>query len=357
MNSQSIYMDSLNLLHLNNHTPVNRICDIHKNHNDFVKDLQYTIGKPIYNMDAGLYKIIFDGIEYIIDVYFKLTESNFLMINSKYDITIYVAGNPYPVIPYKINSTNNGSSYEINTVNSDIDTVVISGAEKRIEYLTFRSQHGSDNDIVEIPLKYSLGKLKNGLTDYFIINTAQQTAHIILNTYKEMLTNGLDYNYVEELSDRVEANTKDYYIFFINRQIIKISGDIYCTDFKPTTYNKLISNETITENYIATGTYLNNNGIWLKIKKSLFNITDKELEYNGTDIIVNRFRKWIKGRMQSNPIYVEYELSNTIFSTILIDDYHIKTWYPNTTISLENNYDFSIFYKSLKSGGENNALE
>ena len=60
-------------------------------------------------------------------------------------------------------------------------------------------------------------------------------------------------------------------------------------------------------------------------------------------------QKWVTAQaISDNPIYIEYEISNTIYNTILIDEYHVKTWYPNTTITVDGNNGFSIFYKALK---------
>ena len=59
-------ISALKLIHTLNRTQINRFCDIHNDHVNLIKTLDYTIGESIYDLHAGLYKVIINNIEYII---------------------------------------------------------------------------------------------------------------------------------------------------------------------------------------------------------------------------------------------------------------------------------------------------
>ena len=51
-------ISALKLIHTLNHTQTNKFCDINTDHLDLIKTLDYTLGKRIYDLRAGLYKIV-----------------------------------------------------------------------------------------------------------------------------------------------------------------------------------------------------------------------------------------------------------------------------------------------------------
>lgn len=344
-------ISALKLIHTLNHTQTNNFCDIHDNHVSFIKTLDYKIDERIFNLSAGLYKIVFDNAEYIINVYFDLSNGDFLLIKNKDHITLHMAGStPYPLIPYRINSIKDiTSSCNISSVNNNIDAIVIGGKTNylgnpsldnpskinRITSLNINTKSGSDSDSLDILLTHTLGELPNGVKDYLIINSDQMIAQYTINTSKEVLSGGLNWEYKEEYSDN------DYYVFFAKYSNVKpneTADSIRCSHFDSVSYNDLI-NKSIKKNCIATDNELN--GIWIKLAASV-------LDIHGDKDFGVEMQKWIFNRATSdNPIYIEYETCNTIYSTSLIDKYHVKTWYPNTTISINN--AFSVFYKALKS--------
>jgi hypothetical protein len=347
-------ISALKLIHTTNHTQSNRFCNINNNHLDIIKPLDFKLGKRIYNLNAGLYSIVIDGVTYIIDVYFDLSNGDFFIIKNKDCITLYMAGStPYPITPYKVNSieNNNTSLYNIESVNNHIDMIIVSGDTKytgepsldnpatinRIPSININTEHGSESDSITIPFKHTLGSLPNGAKDYTVINTDQLITHNIINTDKEVLSGGLNWKYMEEYSDT------NYYVFFTEYPNIKNSNNsesIRCSHFKSVPYNELINFNT-KKNCIATSSDDNTNGIWIKIATSV-------LDIHGDKNIVDEMKRWIRIQAISiNPIYIEYELTDTIYDTVLIDEYHVTTWYPNTKVTFNNNA--SIFYKALKS--------
>lgn len=350
----------LKLIHTFNYTETNRFCDIHVGHLEVIKTLDYTIGERIYNLRAGLYKIIFDDNEYIIDIYFDLNNGDFFIIKNLYDIKIYMAGStPYNIIPYKINSTRGISSpLDIETVNDSIDVIIIGGntdfvnsdgtaakgsiqnpvdINRRLS-INISTKSDSKSHSLNIPLKHSLGRLPNGARDYIVINTEQLIAHDIINTSKEVLSGGLNWQYEEDYS------TSEYYVFFAEYSNVKLNNSEYsirCSHFESVSCDTLLKIST-EKNCIATSYGSYGNGIWIKIDASI-------LDIHGNKDFGEEMKKWIISQAVSdNPIYIEYQISDTICNTILIDEYHAKTWYPITNITIDGNSGFSIFYKALK---------
>lgn len=348
-------ISALKLINSTNHTHTNRFCDINNEHVNFISRLNYTIGERIYNLKAGLYAIEFNNNRYIIHIYFDLVNGDFLVIKNQYNITIYMAGsNPYHIIPYKINSDKDiTSEHNIESINDNLDIIVASGETtftgtpsinnpvdiSRLSSINLSTSSSSNNDSINIPLKYTLGKLANGARDYIIINTDQLIASNIINTSREVLSGGLNWQYKQEYSN------SNYYVFFAKYNNVKLNNDrnaIRCSHFYSESCTSLLDKNT-TNNLIATSYGEYGNGIWIKISSS-------ELEIYNDEDIGRRMKKWITNKDTSdNPIYIEYEISKTIHDIILIDEYHIKTWYPNTKININNNCKISIFYKALKS--------
>lgn len=370
------YIDALNLIHSTNHTKVNRLSNININHIGIIKQItDYEIGEKIENLDAGLYKVLIDGNDYIIDIYFKMSNDDYLIIKDKNNISLYIEDNKYPIIAYLYNETEiPGELY--NTVNSHIDCITVIGNTKsntpsldkpvtidRITQLNIKSEYESNSDEVIIPLKYSLGKLPNGAYDYIIINSEQMIVHNIINTRKEILSAGLNWQYKKEYSNN------NYYVFFANKSNIKAnngSDSIRCSHFESVSYDRL-KNANTNKNCIAVSNDYYNNGIWIKINKNVLDINiSEDNEYIDYDsVVLDEMKKWISYQSTSeNPIYIEYQLSDTIYNSIILDKeytgnniftdkYYIKTWYGNNTIiSIDTNLestscDFSVLYKSL----------
>jgi hypothetical protein len=347
-------ISALKLIHTFNHTQTNRFCNINNDHINIINTLEYTIDERIYDLKAGLYKIIIDNTEYIIDIYYDLSNGDFLVIKNKDTITLYMAGStPYPIVPYKINNIyNDKSEYTIDSVNDSIDITIISGNTNyagnpslnspakinRSAGININTKFGEKYNSLNISFKYTLGKLPNGVKDYIIINSDQLIAHNIINTSKEVLSGGLNWEYKQEYSN------SEYYVFFTEYPRVKsnnTSDCIRCSHFEPVAYNELLSTST-KKNCIAVSDDSHNNGIWLKIAVFV-------LDIHGDKNISDEMKKWIRIQSASeNPICIEYQLTDTMYNTILIDEYHMTTWYPNTTITFNSDYDVSVFYKALK---------
>lgn len=301
-------IDALKLIHSINHTSISRRCKINSNHSNLFETI---IDKDI--------TLNYENIgEYI-----NGKSTSFHSVNSNLDCLV-ITGNT--------NATNN-----ISTIDNPIDI-------DRISFINIKTKNIDNEDINDnklIPLKYSLGKMPNGTTDIAIFNFEKLNVTIILNTHKELLPGGLNW----QLKD-LYCND-DYYVFFASKPNVKTSVDnksIRCTHFDSVPFNDLID-KTMNNNCISVSDDTNENGIWIKLNKSTFDVS-------GNKNIANEFKKWILNKSVSyNPIYIEYELTDSINTNILIDDYVIKTFFTITNITVESNLkdtnvDFSIFYKA-----------
>lgn len=347
-------ISALKLIHSLNHTQTNNFCDININHDNLIKNLNYTLNERIYNLHAGLYRISINNIEYIIDVYFDLSNGDFLVIKNENDIKLYMAGSTvYYITPYRINSVQNiSSSHYVDSINNNIDIITVTGETdfigtpnldnpakiNRITSFNIKTNLAENSDELTVSLKHTLGKLPNGAKDMIIVNADKFIAHDIINTSKEVLSGGLNWEYKESYSDT------EYYVFFAKYKNVKFNNtanSIRCSHFESISCDDLLDKNT-RKNCIATSYSDYENGIWIKIASSV-------LDIHGDKDFGKEMGKWIMTQaVSNNPIYIEYEITNTIYNTILIDKYRVKTWYPNTTITLNNNYEFSVFYKAIK---------
>ena len=347
-------ISALKLIHTLNHTQTNRFCDINNDHLNFIETLDFIIGERIFYLKAGLYKIVVNNNEYVIDVFTNLSVGDYLIIENENTIKLCISGKLYPIVSYKINSiTNIKSSYNIESINNSIDIIMVAGITTytgtpslksparigRIAVINSITRSGSNSDSLRIPLKHTLGGLPNGSRDCIIINADQLIAHDIINTSREILSGGLNWEYKEAYSD------SEYYVFFAEYDNVKYNASntgMRCSHFEVVPCGQLINNSTKKNCIAASYDTYGPKGIWIKIAASV-------LDIHGDKDFSSEMKKWILAQAVSNyPIYIEYEISNTIYNTILIDEYHIKTWYPNTNITITGNYGYSIFYKALK---------
>lgn len=354
-------ISALKLIHTLNHTKVNRLCDIHTRHYMvYAKYLEYTINERIYNLKAGLYKIKFNDIEYIINILFNLSNGDFLVIKDEYNIILYMAGSiAYNIIPYRINKEKLMTSTTIKTINDNIDMVAFSYSThvdgspsldnpmkiNRLPFLNITSESDMKFSIPTIPLHYTIGGSLNAVNDFVIINLNQSIVQYIINTTKEVLSGGLDWEYKPEYSD------SDYYVFFAEYPNVKLSSSnksIRCSHFESESCTNLLDKST-KKNCIAVSDASYKNGIWIKIDASV-------LDIHGNKNFSTEMKKWIISQAVTKdgqkaedikPIYIEYEITNTIYKTFSIDKYDIKTWYGNTEITTNPNVGLSVFYKSL----------
>jgi len=340
------------IIHSVNHIQYDRGCIISKSHTYEIKKLEYELGKVQYNVRAGLYRIDIDGVEYIIDVFYNLTDADHFIIYDKYNIFMVRGDIYYPVIPYKVLSTqNNLKQYNItNSLNDNVSMIMIVGKTTtllepaldhpcqiiRLSNFDFSSS-GTGVSTLEFGFKYGLGCMPNGAKDLFVLNAEQLECHVVMNTNKEILSGGLNWQLQEEYV------TDDHYVFFAKYD--NIADNIYGTSLRcthlPTMGLETLLDKNTKINCISTSGPRHEHGLWIKLAKSVLNI-------HGDKNISNEFCMWVaKMASSNNPIYIEYEINGTKYINFTIDEYHLKTFYPKTFIKSNNGCEFSVFYKGL----------
>lgn len=339
------------LLHQYNHLKPRAVCVVHKDHLPFIKQLNYTLNEPVFNLDAGLYRLEINGVSYIIDVYYKLINGDFIMVHNEHDIRMCYNVVERPIIPYKLLSTPDMPKvYTMeNVMNGAVDMIMVTGKSTfvsgtvsnpgtadRITGLHIKTSNGNDYQISDIPLKNTIGNLPNGATDFTIIDTARLISHDGLFTTREILSGTRAWELLEDLSD------ESYYVFYADHNNVKPSNNpnsLRCTHFESVTYDTLV-NKSTKKNCICCDP--KKSGIYVKLDTKI-------LDIHGEKKIVDEFSKWILNQAVGNyPIYIEYELNRPYYNTFLIDEYHLKTWYKTTTIEEESN-KLSVFYKTIES--------
>lgn len=367
------------IIHDNNHTQTIRVCKINSNNiGKSIINISYNSNGIYNNLYPGIYLITIGSTVYCFDLYVPIQGSSTLYIKSPYNAYAVVVTEKYPIILYKVTSSVNDSITELdNTVNDYISMIVMDGlSEIKIidddntiisnnsEITSYKDSdyntYGSLDFIVldasstteqkklvsisnilikttageiNIPLKDSIKSLPNGVCDTFILNAEQYQYHLILKTAVKLFTGTEDWQYIK-------SNDASY-LFFLEDSTVKFensNNNMTCSHFSTVTCNSLIANNC-NESGISTSYGSYENGIFVRIFKD-------DIEYNGD--ILKSFKKWINNQLiYKTPFMVQYPLSNYIYKTYLLDEYHIHTVYPKTNIEIDDNYDISYFYKAL----------
>ena len=118
---------------------------------------------------------------------------------------------------------------------------------------------------------------------------------------------------------------------------------------------KLIFKEEITMKKfsILFFNYLSQHKYWLKncnfhsIKNNLYIHTHNYCS-------IDNFKKFIRTALKTNPIVVEYKLANIKYKPVLLDEYCIAQYYPETNIETSDGTIAFCFYKALDYDANNN---
>ena len=407
MNNLSI----LHTIHANNHTQVNRSCIINTNHSDSTEiqlPALLSNGSSFTNLSPGLYSIEINGDICYFDLYIAIGPNDFLIIRNSNYAYAYVSTKRYPIILYKkISEINNSNAVINNTVNSKIDMIVLDGYSYINEFdesnikdkyaiipknkiipsyqnqeswvgtlsdlqvdniimnnLTFKNSSkirdildaqvtkvdvrsiarfrllttsDSNNllgkDMLDIYLKNNIKSLPNGTSDTFILNSELQQNHIIYRIGRLLFTGNEEWQYISD------ASNTDTCLFKLNYENVIVQDsdtNILSTHLESNNCTDLI-NSSCTDNGISTSS--TDSAFYLRINKYAL---------TGSDSYVSSLRRWFYTQLNNkSPFVLEYALANYSYKTILIDEYHINTYFPITYVKTDRNYVVSYFYKQL----------
>lgn len=381
------------LIHQINHINTNNYASIMKNNLDNQSIIEIIENNDkIYHLNIGVYTILLNNIYYIFHAYLPtLEEDNYVYIDSPINSYIKIGIKKFPIILYKrilLTDDNEYITQLNNTVNNYIDLMIINGysyTEISDDYLLdhiislqndtnssfddidfVEQAHGAVNiedsgnvgvirsirkieletsdqnghtHSIYLQLKNPLRSLPNLIHDTIIINAEKQLCQVIHRISRRVFIGSDNWTFVSKNSTTA--------LFYLNDNNIKkenngtVEYNIRCTHFVCTQTSVLINTSYDTPG-IATAYGEYNNGIFIRVL--LDNIDSNDL--------INSFNRWIANEFHNHtPMMIEYQLTNPIYKTYLLDEYHLKSFYPITNINNMNSYIVSYCYKSLEIGG------
>lgn len=192
----------------------------------------------------------------------------------------------------------------------------------------------SDGNELEILLKNNIKALPNGVKDTFILNSEQCQNHIIYRIGKLILSGNEDWEFI--------STSNGLWLFWLPYKFIKLEDsntNIICSHLNNEKASMLID-EDCSKSGIGSGYGDYGNGFFVRIPA---------MKCEDTERPTARFKRWLSNELRKgSPFVVEYALQNYIYNTVLIDEYHIKTYFSRTYVKLNNTYDVSYFYKILR---------
>lgn len=206
---------------------------------------------------------------------------------------------------------------------------------KSIDKIELETYNENKNNSIVLELKKYIKSLPNSIHDTLIINAEQQICQTIHRISKKIFLGNDNWNYVSSNNKTVLFSLSD------NNIKQEDSNSIYynmrCSHFVCNKCNILIDEDyKVTGISSMCGNY--GNGIFVRVPIEIIDMDDK----------INSFNNWIRDELYNGRMFIiEYELSQPIYKTYLLDEYHVKTFYPITNINNINNYDISYGYKSL----------
>lgn len=381
------------LIHQINHINTNNYASIMKNNLDNQSIIEIIENNDkIYHLNIGVYTILLNNIYYIFHAYLPtLEEDNYVYIDSPINSYIKIGIKKFPIILYKrilLTDDNEYITQLNNTVNNYIDLMIINGysyTEISDDYLLdhiislqndtnssfddidfVEQAHGAVNiedsgnvgvirsirkieletsdqnghtHSIYLQLKNPLRSLPNLIHDTIIINAEKQLCQVIHRISRRVFIGSDNWTFVSKNSTTA--------LFYLNDNNIKkenngtVEYNIRCTHFVCTQTSVLLDTNYDTPG-IATAYGEYNNGIFIRVL--LDNIDSNDL--------INSFNRWIANEFHNyTPMMIEYQLTNPIYKTYLLDEYHLKSFYPITNINNMNSHIVSYCYKSLEIGG------
>lgn len=358
----------------NNHIRVKRIVNMLSEDYKVLTETPNEDGELIAtNKSPGLYRININGISYIINISDTITSSDELHIKDQYNIYYTIDGIKKYIIPYEyigpdsrygnimefklesgLKSIATGDYIINNTVDDILDGLSVVGNS----IMTFNSDNEYDiqspynpaelnsissftvttknvnipekNYSLKINLKNNIKRLPSGISDIFIMDSVRKEAYIIYRIGKLILTGNEAWEIIN--------STDKYCIFFMQYDHVSTGMDdtsINCNYFPSITDTKMNTDDKITY-AISNSNNENKRGIYIRIPVDIIESQD-----------IDGFKNYLKNVFKTTPIVVEYLLYNNVYKSVLLDEYCIKQFYDNTTVSLDINTQFACFAKVL----------
>jgi hypothetical protein len=188
---------------------------------------------------------------------------------------------------------------------------------------------------LEILLKNNLKALPDGTKDTFILNAEQQRHHLIYRVGRRVFTGNESWSICSEYCN------DNCYVLFTPEPNLKENNsktNIMCSHFEIDRSSAILNTDKDVCGMCSGNTAEYGRGFYIKIEKEFFpDEAEDKLKW-----FANLLLEQLK---TEHPVVVEYALLTYRYRTVLIDEYHAKTYYPKTFVKLNALYDISYFYK------------
>lgn len=337
--------------HANNRTKIKKAVLCTSTDYIYLTEQPDSSGKYIIkNKQVGIYLIKFDKKSYLINIKETLAGNDQLVIENKDKAYTIINGvkkftslyrtvfpshyTKTPTVPFTINdnfesigvtgktvlANANPTPYKPTTINSMGSFT-----------LTTSNSDNSKQNQLSINLKNNLKKLPNSTSDLFVMNSMEKEAYIIYRVGRIILTGAENWYAVEE--------NKKYCIYNTVVPSASIGEDdrsINCNYFPTITYTNMMTDTTKTY-AISNCNNKDTPGFYIRIPTDLI----------GGEPSIDKFKKFIRTALKTNPIIVEYQLANVEYRPVLLDEYCIAQFYPETNIKTSDGTISFCFYKAL----------
>lgn len=333
----------------NNRVRPKRLAALISNDYKVITEAPDSSGKIIAkNKTPGLYLVILNKKAYLINLVDALTGNDQLVIESKYKTYTIIDGVTRFIIPYRLITPDFRDSTMLldYSVNSIADAVCVSGKttlsgdptpSKPVTMTSigsFKITSTGDNSNqkyeLNIDLKNNIKSLPNGVNDLFVMDSLTQEAYIIYKVGRVILTGAEEWYTVEE-----NANYCIYSMVLASVNIGEDDRSVNCNYFPTITCSNMLNDKN------KTYAISNNNdkdypGFYIRIPTKL-------IKEPGVD----NFKEFIRNALKTNPITIEYLLKSNIYRQVLMDEYCVQLFYPNTHVTINVNSRVGIFYKAM----------
>lgn len=189
----------------------------------------------------------------------------------------------------------------------------------------------SDTSTVTINLNNNIKSLPSGISDLFIMDAANKVSYIIYRIGRIILTGNEVWEKEEE-----NSNYCTYFYKFNDASVGTDSTNISCNYFPSMTYSNMKDDKNSTYGICNSNNH-NKPGFYIRIPTELI-----------TEPGVKNFEEYLRTLMkQKNPVIIEYLLDTTRYKSVILDNYDIKQYHPQTEVSLGVNTKAGYFYNTL----------
>ncbi len=342
-------------IHNTNHLRTVRKCII--NHTDMIIDHPGLIKFPkkFRNLDPGIHKVRFEKYPdkvFFFNLYSKIGPNEMINIDN-INYAQYITGiGVYPILLYEqIDGNINLIDGTINnyldliavngktiSIYSDEDKIITINTPRRFETMESITVSTSDYNAGNIDtqvfnLRHELRSLPNGKKDLFVLDAENQRSYILYNVGHVNITG------MENIT-RVESFCNDFYsVYFIpNSNVVKTDDPnaLICSHFESIKYDKFRRLEFNQNAICISYDDWRGRGFYIKISNDIAPDIDSFIKFVNGDLFMN------------HKLEVMFPLSIPYQANVLLDEYHVKTFYNKTKIKIIGSNDPpTCFYKTV----------